>query len=128
MDEKYKREKQLERATNRPSNAAEGALQGLKGFGMGFVKGVTGIVEKPIEGAKEEGGLGFIKGVGKGVFGVVAKPIAGTAELISRTTEGVKNTSCVLCDLAVVAVCLVSVCVCVCVATQFVCCWTQFAT
>lgn len=32
---------------------------------MGFVKAATGIVEKPSEGLKKEGGLGLLKGIGK---------------------------------------------------------------
>lgn len=93
FDEKYQREKQLERATSRPAHAGEGALQGIKGFGMGLFKGVTGIVEKPVEGLKEEGGVGLIKGVGKGLAGAVVKPVVGTVELFSKTAEGVKNTT-----------------------------------
>lgn len=39
--------------------------RGVKGLGMGVVGGITGVVTKPIEGAKQEGGFGFVKGVGK---------------------------------------------------------------
>lgn len=39
--------------------------RGVKGLGMGVVEGVTGVVTKPIEGAKAGGAGGFVKGVGK---------------------------------------------------------------
>lgn len=39
--------------------------RGVKGLGMGIVGGLSGIVTKPIEGAKQQGGIGFVKGVGK---------------------------------------------------------------
>lgn len=39
--------------------------RGVKGLGSGVIDGITGIVKKPIEGAKQEGGYGFMKGVGK---------------------------------------------------------------
>lgn len=36
-------------------------------------KGITGVVEKPVEGLQKEGGLGLMKGIGIGVTGVVLK-------------------------------------------------------
>ena len=48
--------------------------------------GVSGIITKPIEGAKEDGLAGFGKGIGKGLLGTVVKPVSGVVELVSKTT------------------------------------------
>lgn len=36
---------------------------------------------------------GFFKGVSKGLAGLVVKPVAGALDLVSKTSEGVKNTA-----------------------------------
>ena len=53
--------------------------------------GITGVVTKPIEGAKQEGAAGFFKGVGKGLIGVVARPVSGVIDLASNTFEGIQK-------------------------------------
>jgi vacuolar protein sorting-associated protein 13A/C len=50
------------------------------------------IVAKPIEGAQQESVKGFGKGILKGVAGLVVKPVSGVLDLFSKTTEGIKNT------------------------------------
>ena len=35
----------------------------------GISNGISGLVTKPMEGAKKQGALGLIKGVGKGILG-----------------------------------------------------------
>ena len=37
--------------------------------------------------------IGFFKGVRKGLTGIVVKPITGVIDVISKTTEGIKNTA-----------------------------------
>lgn len=60
-------------------------------FKQGVVDGVTGVVTKPIAGAKEEGVEGFFKGLGKGAVGLVARPTAGIVDFASGTFESVKR-------------------------------------
>jgi vacuolar protein sorting-associated protein 13A/C len=55
------------------------------------VSGVTGIVEKPLEGAKEDGFLGFMGGVGKGLIGVVTKPTGGIVDFTSQSLDGIRK-------------------------------------
>lgn len=43
-------------------NAADGVLEGGKAFTQGLLKGVLGIVTKPIQGASRGGLSGFIEG------------------------------------------------------------------
>lgn len=86
MDEEYKRKRQMQK--NKPTDVKEGFARGGKGFVMGFVGGVTGVVTKPMEGAKKEGAAGFFKGIGKGLIGIVARPASGVMDLASNTFEG----------------------------------------
>lgn len=59
--------------------------------GVGY--GIAGLVTQPYQGAEKEGVGGFFKGVSKGLAGLVIKPVTGALDLVSKTTEGVKNTA-----------------------------------
>jgi vacuolar protein sorting-associated protein 13A/C len=58
----------------------------------GIFYGVSEIVVKPLQGAKKDTWAGFGKGMLQGLAGIVVKPISGVLELVSKTTEGIKNT------------------------------------
>jgi len=92
LDEDYKRERAI-RGQKKAQHIGEGIVYGLTDLSVGLYKGITGIVAEPIKGAQREGGLGFLKGVGRGLTGVVLKPAVGAVDLITRTTEGIKNTT-----------------------------------
>ncbi|KAL0308081.1 UNVERIFIED_CONTAM: putative vacuolar protein sorting-associated protein 13A, partial [Sesamum angustifolium] len=62
--------------------------EGGGAFAKGLFRGVTGILTKPLEGAKASGVEGFVQGVGKGLIGAAAQPVSGVLELLSKTTEG----------------------------------------
>ncbi len=51
---------------------------------------MTGVVEKPMEGAKS-GASGFFKGVGKGMLGLITKPTAGVIDFTSQSFEGIRK-------------------------------------
>lgn len=51
--------------------------------------GIWGLVDRPMEGAKDEGFAGFIAGMAKGIVGAVAAPVAGALGAVSRAAEGV---------------------------------------
>jgi vacuolar protein sorting-associated protein 13A/C len=55
------------------------------------VDGVSGVILKPISGAKQEGVEGFFKGVGKGVMGLVTRPTAGVIDFASGSFDAVKR-------------------------------------
>ncbi|CAI0626123.1 unnamed protein product [Linum tenue] len=57
-------------------------------FAKGIFRGVTGILTKPLEGAKSSGVEGFVQGFGKGIIGAAAQPVSGVLDLLSKTTEG----------------------------------------
>ncbi|KAK8681962.1 hypothetical protein V6N13_054359 [Hibiscus sabdariffa] len=62
--------------------------EGGGALAKGLFRGVTGIVTKPLEGAKSSGVEGFVQGVGKGIIGAAAQPVSGVLDLLSKTTEG----------------------------------------
>ncbi|KAH0638247.1 hypothetical protein KY289_038162, partial [Solanum tuberosum] len=62
--------------------------EGGGAFAKGLFRGVTGILTKPLEGAKASGVEGFVQGVGKGLIGAAAQPVSGVLDLLSKTTEG----------------------------------------
>ena len=61
MDDDYQK-KRREQLNKKPATAREGFARGGKGLVMGVFDGVTGIVRKPVEGAKQDGVSGFFKG------------------------------------------------------------------
>ena len=56
---------------------------------QGVFDGVTGVVLKPIAGARDEGVGGFFKGVGKGVVGLVTRPASGVIDFASGSFDAV---------------------------------------
>lgn len=53
--------------------------------------GITGVIRKPISGAKEDGVGGFMKGLGKGAIGLVTRPTAGVIDFASSSLDTVKR-------------------------------------
>lgn len=92
MDDEYQ-QKRRQAMSQRPTNLGQGLAKGGKGLVKGIVSGVTGVVTKPIEGAKSGGAGGFFKGIGKGLIGVVARPAGGVVDMASSTFEGLKSTT-----------------------------------
>ena len=92
QDDEYINRRERRKITQKPKNVLEGIGYGLSSMAGGIFYGVTDIVKKPFEGAKKEKVKGFGKGLLKGLSGVVIKPISGVFDLVSKTTEGIKNT------------------------------------
>lgn len=92
FDKDYQRKRQ-EQLNKQPANLQEGLARSGKGLVMGVVHGVTGVVMKPISGAKEEGVEGFFKGFGKGVVGLVTRPTAGVIDFASGSFGAVKRAT-----------------------------------
>ena len=91
-DAEYRQKKEVRDVQEKPSGFFDGVGKGFAGFGRGLWDGATGIITKPIQGAKEEGITGFGKGIGKGILGTVVKPVSGVVDLVSKTTEGIEST------------------------------------
>lgn len=93
FDPAFQQKRRNIQARNRPKHAVDGVVASAKHLFSGVTSGITGIVEKPVEGAKEGGIGGFFKGVGVGLVGIVAKPVVGVIDATTSLTEGIKNTA-----------------------------------
>ena len=94
FDEKFmqKRRETIKRRAHN-DNLAVGMARNTKELGMGFIGGISGVVMKPLEGARDEGVGGFFKGVGKGVAGLVTRPTGGIVDFASGTFDTVKRAT-----------------------------------
>lgn len=92
LDDDYQRERAVRNQT-KARHAGEGLVYGARDFGIGIYKGITGVVLEPIKGGQQEGAVGVFKGIGKGLAGIILKPVVGAVDLVTRTTEGIKNTT-----------------------------------
>ncbi|KAJ7980442.1 calcium-dependent lipid-binding family protein [Quillaja saponaria] len=87
MDKKFIQSRQ--RQENKGVDAFGDVIrEGGGALAKGLFRGVTGILTKPLEGAKASGVEGFVQGVGKGIIGAASQPVSGVLDLLSKTTEG----------------------------------------
>ena len=92
-DKDYLKQHESNNHKERPDNVIQGFGYGIKSAAKSFGSGITGLVKMPVKGAKEKGFKGFLTGTMKGVTGLVAKPVSGTLDIISKTSEGIKNNT-----------------------------------
>jgi hypothetical protein len=93
FDKKYIEDHRRSDILDTPENALDGVAMGMKRFGKGMFEGITGIVTKPVKGARSGGVGGFFKGLGKGLIGLPVKPIVGIMGATNKMLEGVRNTT-----------------------------------
>lgn len=55
--------------------------------------GLTGLITKPNEGFQRGGVTGFVKGAFAGTTGLLVKPITGLMDFMSKTQEGILNST-----------------------------------
>lgn len=70
------------------NDVGDGLLEGAGAFGSSLMRGIRGLVEKPIQGARKSGVEGAFKGIAQGIVGVVANPVSGALDALSATAEG----------------------------------------
>lgn len=70
------------------TDVGDGLLEGAGAFGSSLLRGFKGLVEKPMQGAKQSGVEGAFRGMAKGLVGVVATPVSGALDALSATAEG----------------------------------------
>lgn len=92
-DREYQMKLQKERAKNQPKDLVDGLGNGVKALVLSVSRGVTGVVQEPYRGAKEDGFIGLLKGSLKGVGGLIVKPITGLLDVASHTSQGIVNTA-----------------------------------
>lgn len=92
LDQEYQRKRREEHA-RRSGDVKTNLARGGKSLVMGLFDGVTGIVRKPVEGAKSDGVEGFFKGVGIGVVGVITRPASGVVDFAGTTFESIRRAT-----------------------------------
>ncbi|XP_063099462.1 intermembrane lipid transfer protein VPS13C isoform X5 [Cavia porcellus] len=92
MDKEYQ-QRRREEMGRQPKDFGDSLARGGKGFLRGVFGGVTGIITKPVEGAKKEGAAGFFKGIGKGLVGAVARPTGGIVDMASSAFQGIQRAA-----------------------------------
>lgn len=65
--------------------------KGFASAATSISSGFTGLVSKPMEGARRGGIMGMIKGTAQGAAGFVSKTISGGIDIIAKTSEGLDN-------------------------------------
>ncbi|KAM3866154.1 intermembrane lipid transfer protein VPS13C-like [Diretmus argenteus] len=90
MEYQQKRREEMNRP---PKDFGESLAKGGRRLLKGVFDGWTGIVTKPVEGAKKEGAAGFVKGIRKGLLGVVAKPLGGIMDMASGTMQVIQRVA-----------------------------------
>ncbi|XP_015084887.1 uncharacterized protein LOC107028368 [Solanum pennellii] len=82
--------------SRRITGVGEGIRQGTEALAQGVAFGVSGVVTRPVESARQHGLLGFAHGLGRAVVGFVAQPVSGALDFFSLTVDGI-GASCSRC-------------------------------
>ncbi|KAF6135497.1 hypothetical protein GIB67_015350 [Kingdonia uniflora] len=82
--------------SRRITGVGDGILQGTEALAQGFVFGVSGVVTKPVESAKQDGLLGLAHGLGRAFLGFIVQPVSGALDFFSLTVDGI-GASCSRC-------------------------------
>jgi len=78
--------------TEKPRHFVEGVGYGCQTAIDSLKSSVVGVVYRPYIETSRHGFKGFFKGVYSGAAGLLLKPISGGFDLVSKSTEGIKNT------------------------------------
>eukprot|EP00347_Sterkiella_histriomuscorum_P018285 403346093 len=92
MDREYLSIREEQLLTEKPKNIVEGVGFGLSTALNSIYSGITGVFIRPYREGKKDGLKGALIGTYSGISGVFLKPFSGGLDLISKSTEGVKNT------------------------------------
>lgn len=85
MDDEFIKRRRIR--MNQKANVAEAG----KDLAKGFWAGISGVIRKPIEGARDDGFEGLVKGLGKGAVGVIAQPATGVIDFASGSLGALKK-------------------------------------
>ncbi|OVA12725.1 Pleckstrin homology domain [Macleaya cordata] len=82
--------------SRRITGVGDGILQGTEALAQGFAFGVSGVVTKPVESARQNGLLGLAHGLGQAFLGFIVQPVSGALDFFSLTVDGI-GASCSRC-------------------------------
>ncbi|XP_022875485.1 uncharacterized protein LOC111393931 isoform X1 [Olea europaea var. sylvestris] len=82
--------------SRRITGVGDGIIQGTEALAQGVAFGVSGVVRKPVESARQNGLLGLAHGLGQAFLGFVLQPVSGALDFFSLTVDGI-GASCSRC-------------------------------
>lgn len=82
--------------SRRITGVGDAFIQGTEALAQGVAFGVSGVVTKPVESARQNGILGFAHGVGRAFLGFIVQPVSGALDFFSLTVDGI-GASCTRC-------------------------------
>ncbi|XP_031385571.1 uncharacterized protein LOC116199374 isoform X2 [Punica granatum] len=82
--------------SRRITGVGDAIIQGTEALAQGVAFGVSGVVTKPVESARQNGLLGLAHGVGRAFLGFVVQPVSGALDFFSMTVDGI-GASCTKC-------------------------------
>ncbi|KAE8055526.1 hypothetical protein FH972_012359 [Carpinus fangiana] len=82
--------------SRRITGVGDGIIQGTEALAQGFAFGVSGVLTKPVESARQNGLLGLAHGLGRACLGFVVQPLSGALDFFSMTVDGI-GASCSKC-------------------------------
>lgn len=82
--------------SRRITGVGDGIMQGTEALAQGFAFGMSGVVTKPVESARQNGILGLAHGLGRAFLGFIVQPVSGALDFFSLTVDGI-GASCSRC-------------------------------
>lgn len=83
--------------SRRITGVGDGLVQGTEAFAQGLAFGVSGVLRKPVESARQYGLVGIAPGLGRAFVGFIVQPLSGALDFFSLTVDGISASfmSCV---------------------------------
>ncbi|KAL6906369.1 hypothetical protein ACP4OV_003970 [Aristida adscensionis] len=75
--------------SRRITGVGDGLVQGTEAFAQGLAFGVSGVLRKPVESARQYGIIGIAPGLGRAFVGFVVQPLSGALDFFSLTVDGI---------------------------------------
>ncbi|CAA0838075.1 pleckstrin homology (PH) domain-containing protein [Striga hermonthica] len=82
--------------SRRITGVGDGIAQGTEALAQGVAFGISGVVRKPMENARQNGLLGLAHGLGQAFLGFLVQPVSGALDFFSLTVDGI-GASCSRC-------------------------------
>lgn len=82
--------------SRRVGGVGDGIIQGTEALAQGVAFGVSGVLRKPVESARQNGLLGLAHGLGRAFLGFIVQPMSGALDFVSLTVDGI-GASCSRC-------------------------------
>lgn len=82
--------------SRRITGVGDGIVKGTEALAQGVAFGVSGVLTKPVESARQNGLFGLANGLGRAFLGFIVQPVSGAFDFFSLTVDGI-GASCSKC-------------------------------